>query len=147
MLETRSRLAKVKGVARTPRQRPTNLLTSFMHPITNAIGEDFMRTMRTSRILFGCLPVLFSLCAAHAFGTEDKSLRDLDLVKTLNLKGTLYHVQGVDLGRTTHLGNIRRHGTACGTSQHVFPSNGRIGEGCHGGREGKIPSRRHIDGC
>ena len=68
-----------------------------MHSITNAITQDFMRTMRTSRILFGCLSVFFSLCAAHASGTDNRSLRDLDLIKTLDLKGTLYHVQGVDL--------------------------------------------------
>ena len=58
---------------------------------------DAVRTMRLSRIVFGCLLVLFSLFATHAFGADNKSLRDLDLGKTLSLEGTLYHVQGVDL--------------------------------------------------
>jgi hypothetical protein len=65
--------------------------------MANRICSDAVRTMRTSRIVFGCLSVFFSLSPAHALGADNKSLRDFDLVKTLSLEGTLYHVQGVDL--------------------------------------------------
>src|ERR1035438_8069455 len=37
----RSRLTKVKTVAKTLHQHLTNLLTFFMHPITNAVSEGF----------------------------------------------------------------------------------------------------------
>ena len=37
----RSRLSKVKAVAKTLHRHLTNLLTYFMHPITNAISEGF----------------------------------------------------------------------------------------------------------
>jgi len=74
----RSRLTKVKAVAKTLHQHPTNLLTYFMHPITNAVSEGFNSRIQAikadargfrrfinyrSRILFHCgklnmLPVL-----------------------------------------------------------------------------------------
>lgn len=74
----RSRLTKVKAVAKTLYQHLTNLLTYFMHPITNAISEGFNSRIQAikadargfrrfanyrSRILFHCgklsmLPVL-----------------------------------------------------------------------------------------
>jgi transposase len=37
----RSRLTKVKAVAKTLHQHLTNLLTYFMHPSTNAVSENF----------------------------------------------------------------------------------------------------------
>ena len=74
----RSRLTKVKAVAKTLHQHLTNLLTYFMHPITNAVSEGFNSRIQAikadargfrrfinyrSRILFHCgklnmLPVL-----------------------------------------------------------------------------------------
>ena len=74
----RSRLTKLKAVAKTLHQHLTNLLTYFMHPITNAISEGFNSRIQAikadargfrrfanyrSRILFHCgklsmLPVL-----------------------------------------------------------------------------------------
>jgi transposase len=74
----RSRLAKVKAVAKTLHQHLTNLLTYFLHPITNAVSEGFNSRIQAikadargfrrflnyrSRILFHCgklnmLPVL-----------------------------------------------------------------------------------------
>jgi hypothetical protein len=65
--------------------------------IANRICLDAVRTMRISRIVLKCLLVLFSLFGTKAFGVNNKSLRDLDLIKVLSLKGTIYHVQGVDL--------------------------------------------------
>ena len=73
-----SRLAKVKAVAKTLHKHLTNLLTYFMHPITNAVSEGFNSRIQAikadargfrrfpnyrSRILFHCgklsmLPVL-----------------------------------------------------------------------------------------
>jgi transposase len=74
----RSRLTKVKAVAKTLHKHLTNLLTYFMHPITNAVSEGFNSRIQAikadargfrrfinyrSRILFHCgklnmLPVL-----------------------------------------------------------------------------------------
>jgi transposase len=74
----RSRLTKVKAVAKTLHQHLTNLLTYFMHPISNAVSEGFNSRIQAikadargfrrfinyrSRILFHCgklnmLPVL-----------------------------------------------------------------------------------------
>ena len=74
----RSRLTKVKAVAKTLHQHLTNLLTYFMHPIANAVSEGFNSRIQAikadargfrrflnyrSRILFHCgklnmLPVL-----------------------------------------------------------------------------------------
>jgi transposase len=74
----RSRLTKVKAVAKTLHQHLTNMLTYFMHPITNAVSEGFNSRIQAikadargfrrfinyrSRILFHCgklnmLPVL-----------------------------------------------------------------------------------------
>jgi hypothetical protein len=65
--------------------------------MANRICLDAVRTMRISRIVFGCLLVLFSLFTTRASGVDNKSLTDLDLIKILNLEGTLYHVQGVAL--------------------------------------------------
>jgi len=76
----RSRLTKVKAVAKTLHKHLTNLLTYFMHPITNAVSEGFNSRIQAikadargfrrfinyrSRILFHCgklnmLPVLLS---------------------------------------------------------------------------------------
>ena len=73
-----SRLAKVKAVAKTLHKHLTNLLTYFMHPITNAVSEGFNSRIQAikadargfrrfanyrTRILFHCgklnmLPVL-----------------------------------------------------------------------------------------
>jgi hypothetical protein len=53
--------------------------------------------MHINRFAFGCLLATCSLFSAHAFVGDDKSLSDLRLIKTLSLRGTVYHVQGVDL--------------------------------------------------
>jgi hypothetical protein len=48
-------------------------------------------------MIVACLLAHGSFLATSAFGVEGKPLRDLDLIQTLSLKGTIYHVQGVDL--------------------------------------------------